>query len=160
MDAHPLPDEMRFVLKAAVRDLVARCGGYARAAGLVSISRSQMHRYGAPDAPDMIDVGRALVLEQDCGLPLLTGALAAAHGRGLTDPSGNDGPEGFLATSFTAAEAVAEADAEHARAARDGVISPNEAEALARRDTAAIVAIKRRRQSLGPALGGHAIRVR
>lgn len=160
MDATPLPDDMRFVLKAAVRDLVARCGGYARAAGLVAISRSQMHRYGAPEAPDMIDVGRALVLEKDCGLPLLTGALAAAHGRGLTDPSGNDGPEGFLAAAFDAAEAVAEADAGHARAARDGVISPNEAEDLARRDTAAIVAIRRRRRSLGPALGGQAIKVR
>ena len=160
MDTPSLSDDMRFVLKAAVRDLVARCGGLGRAALLVSISRSQMHRYGAPDAPDMIDVARALVLERDCGLPLLTGALAAAHGRGLTDPSGNEGPDGFLATSFSAAEAVAEADAEHARAARDGVISPNEAEDLARRDTAAIFALKRRRQSLGPALGGRAIKVR
>lgn len=159
MDAASLPDDLRFMLKAAVRDLVQRCGGLVRAAVIAGVSKSQLHRYGAADAPDMIDTARALALELDCGLPLVTGILAGAHGRGLTDPSGDNGPKDFLATSFTAAEAVAEADAEHARAARDGVISPNEAEGLARRDTDAILAIKQRRQSLAPALGGTPIRV-
>lgn len=159
MDTSSLPDDLRFALKAATRDLVTLCGGLVRAGEVAGIGKSQLARYGSVDAPDIIDVWRALLLERECGAPRITRILAGAHGRALTEPDGGDGPGGLREAGLTAAVAMAEATATYARAVADGEVTPTEAAAIARDHAAAMEALGAVRQEVAPALGGRVIRL-
>lgn len=155
-----MPDDLRFVLKAATRDLVKRCGGLVRAGAIAGIGKSQLARYGSPDAPDIIDVWRAVLLERECGSPLVTREMAGAGGRGLTDPDGGDGPDGLRAAGLDAAVAMARATTTYATAVADETVTPTEAAEIARDYGAAIDALDAVRRQVAPGLGGRVIRMR
>ncbi|MBB3608640.1 hypothetical protein [Rhizobium sp. BK602] len=79
-------DAFLYRIKAAQRDLIARCGGIIRVAELVSASKSEVGRWNNGADPDVMPVGAIVVLERDCGYALVTNVLAEANGRRLTDP--------------------------------------------------------------------------
>ncbi|WP_234905678.1 hypothetical protein [Rhizobium rhizogenes] len=79
-------DAFLYRIKAAQRDLIARCGGIIRVTDLVSASKSEVGRWNNGADPDLMPVGAIVVLERDCGYALVTSVLAESNGRRLTDP--------------------------------------------------------------------------
>lgn len=84
MSVTPTPQQ---ALKAATRRLIAACGGQESAALIpgMPIQRHQsFSEAGSPAHPDrMLRIDVAALLEADCGLPLVTAALAKATGHVL-----------------------------------------------------------------------------
>jgi len=77
----------RLRVKAATRDLVSACGGVERAAAIVDMSKSEVSRWqSASSMSSIIPVDAILALEAECGLALVTAAMAAINGRSLADP--------------------------------------------------------------------------
>lgn len=126
-----LPAEWLFRVKAATRDVVSRAGGLVRAGEISGHSKSQVHRWGSPDHPDVIPLPAALMLESETGSALVTRAMAEIAGLRLeaADPAAGD----FLTTYARAARAQAELAATVAEAQSDGSVSRNEASAIAER---------------------------
>lgn len=75
------------VLKAATRRLVSECGGQESAAlieGMPITRHQSFSEAGSPAHPDrMLRVDVAVLLEADCGKPLVTAAMAKANGYAL-----------------------------------------------------------------------------
>lgn len=59
-------------LKAAMADLVSRCGGQARAAEIVGLAQSTISTICQRDNPAMLSLAAKLALERDCGEPAVT----------------------------------------------------------------------------------------
>lgn len=128
-----LPDDILMRLKAVTRDLVRACGGVARAGQLARVSTTQVGRWQSPTDPDIVPLHHALVLERECGLPLVTAAMAEAHGRRLTDEvSAAPGSACVFRRHAELMGETAELMAETARVAADGACSPAEAAILDR----------------------------
>jgi hypothetical protein len=131
-----IPDQWVFRIAAATRDLVKACGGLERAAFIAKISTSQLSRCQQADvACNILGIDRAMALEADCGLPLVTSVMADFIGRQVSEPP----PAGSSSSSDTVFESHAETvlatakviyEGEKARA--DGQLSPAEAEVLDR----------------------------
>ncbi len=68
-------------LKDAVTQLVAACGGLAKAAALARVRRTQIHRYTDPAEPEChMPLDIVLALETHCGDPIVTAFMAFESG--------------------------------------------------------------------------------
>lgn len=152
----PLPSAWFYRLKAAQRDLVKRCGGVERAAEIASVSKSQMGRCNNDGDPDLMTIPVVLALQADCGLPLVTAAMAELQGRRLTDPAaGADG--GNAAVQMLHAEAIVQAGelvSAGALAFADGRLTPAEAVSIDRAAARLDAAISDLRKALAAARAG------
>ena len=124
-----LPVEWLWRVKAATRDLKDRCGGLRRSAALCGFGKSSVERWCSSDHTDVIPLPAALLLEAECGAPMVTMAMAELHGRTL-GPKGSDNGPGFRAAHIAVAKESAELAHTIAVAEDDGVITPNEMRAI------------------------------
>lgn len=152
MAQHPISDAWFHRVKSATRDLVKACGGVVRAGELAHASKSEVSRWQSPADSDLISIPAALALEGECGLPLVTTAMADLHGRRLSDP---DAEGAVVANVFTrhaeAMRAAAELMAAGAKAAEDGRLTGAEAEIMDRAASAAELSIAQLRRDLAGA---------
>lgn len=131
--ASPISDAWFHRVKSATRDLIDHCGGIERAAAIAHVSKSEVGRWRVSTDPAIITIPAALALEAECGVPLVTSAMAALGGHRVV---GEDEPGGD-ATAIVARHAemmrsMAEVVATAATAFADGKVTPAEAEILDR----------------------------
>jgi hypothetical protein len=121
-------------LKAAMADLMERCGGLARSAKLVGLSTAMMGKVNDRDDAAFLSIDAKLRLERECGAPLVTQVEAEMLGHRLerTGPA----PAAAPGTAYAAQAAVATEFAQflHAFAerTRDGVFSRGDGAAVDR----------------------------
>jgi len=73
-------------IKAAQRDLIRLVGGIERAAQVSSISKSHIGRMNNATDPELMPLHAVYALESECGVPVVTSAMAELNGRRLSDP--------------------------------------------------------------------------
>lgn len=120
-------------LKAAQRDLIKMCGGIVRAADLTSTSTSHVGRWNQAKDTDLMPINAIIILEADCGQPLVTSAMAELNGFRVEDPERAIKTTASIMTSL--ADTMQEAGAlfaSGAAAAADGKYTPAELTALER----------------------------
>lgn len=130
-----LPIEWLFRIKAATRDLVNRAGGDRRAGEICGWGKSTVNRWGSTDHVDVIPLPAALLLQAECGSPLVTMAMAEIDGRSLGPKAGGGEGPGFRSAHIAVAKEAAELAHTIAVAEDDGVITPNENRAIAKEAT-------------------------
>jgi hypothetical protein len=126
--------EFHLRIKAAMRDLIQRCGGLKRAGELAGISAGHLSRISSPQYPDLPNVEHAAWLEQDVGQPLVTAIMAEWLGLSLS-PAHITSAKPGLSLASTAARVMHEAaglSGHVMEALGDGRLSPNEAVQLDR----------------------------
>lgn len=74
------PDADIFRIKAAMADLIERCGGQKRSGGLVSLSQQMMSCICDRKHSAMLSLRAKLLLEMECGAPLVTAVEAELLG--------------------------------------------------------------------------------
>lgn len=129
-----LPMAWFYRLKAAQRDLIARCGGIERASDIASVSKSQMGRFNNPGDSELMGPTVQLMLEVECGLPIFTAAMAELQGRRLTEPEVAAAANATLMSAH--AEVMVRAGELAAAGAitfADGKVTPAEATGLLRK---------------------------
>lgn len=72
-------------IKAAQRDLINLSGGIDRAAEITSISKSHVGRWNNAKDTDLMPINAVLMLEEHCGVALITSVMAELNGRRLAD---------------------------------------------------------------------------
>ncbi|MDX3929200.1 MAG: hypothetical protein QHC90_25790 [Shinella sp.] len=82
-----------YQLKAANRLLIKKNGGIEAAADICSLSKSQIGRCNNDGDTELLPVPAVLRLEAECGDPCVTRAMAALHGRKLSENTPGD-PDG------------------------------------------------------------------
>lgn len=151
----PLPSAWFYRLKAAQRDLIKRCGGIERAAEIASVSKTHMGRFNNDGDTDLMPLPVVLMLQADCGLPLVTAAMAELQGRRLSDPDA--GAEGNADVQMRHAEAIVlagELVSAGALAFADGKLTSTEAVSIDRPASRLEVAIGELRKALAAARAG------
>lgn len=103
MQTDSLPSAWFYRLKAAQRDLIKRVGGIERAGDIANVSKSQMGRFNNDGDPELMPLQVALMLQRECGVPLMTDAMAGLEGYRLTRPE-----EGSAAANATIMSSYAE----------------------------------------------------
>lgn len=73
-------------LRAAQRDLIEACGTIERVAELTSMSKSQVGRWRSPTDSDLMPINCVMILEEDCGRPLITRIMSDFTGHTLMAP--------------------------------------------------------------------------
>ncbi|MCF6112343.1 phage regulatory CII family protein [Mesorhizobium muleiense] len=141
-------------LKAAQRDLIERCGTIERAAAIASLSKSQMGRFNNAGDPELMPLSAVLLLEAECGTPLVTSVMAELNGRRLADA---DAPGAANATMMAAhADVVVqfgELIAAAAMAFADGRLTPAELAGIDRGAAKLETALAELRKSAAAARG-------
>ncbi|WP_037437129.1 phage regulatory CII family protein [Sinorhizobium fredii] len=128
-----MSDAFIYRVKAAQRDLIERCGGIERAVTITGFSKSQVGRWNNPNDPDLIPIGAARALEQDCRQPLITAVMAEANGRRLTDPEAERQADVNVLTAHAEVMRLSGELANAVAAAiSDGQFTPTEATAVDR----------------------------
>lgn len=128
-----IPDAWFHRVKAATRDLVSRCGGVARTGTLAQVSKTEVSRWQTPSDPSIVPLSAVLVLEADCGSPLVTTVMAELNGRRLTEGDVDGGSASrIIERHAEMIRAVAEVMITAAAAFSDGRVTPAEAELLDR----------------------------
>lgn len=119
-------------LKEAQADLVEACDGAVRAAALVRVGRSQLHKYTDADEPNdvvhmPVDVVR--VLERFAGAPHVSRFLAAEAGFVLepVTPAPGAADERIAAQTVQVAASATELFGDASQALEDGHVDPQEA---------------------------------
>lgn len=121
------------LIKAATRDLIKLTGGLERASSIASISTTQLSRWQSPHHADLITLSAALALEAECGVPLVTRAMAESTGHRVVSADAEHGDvTSLLAVQATMMEAQGLLAGEVARALADGRVTPTEAESIRR----------------------------
>lgn len=120
-------------IKSATRDLTDRCGGIERSATIASVSKSEVSRWRVAGEPSIITLPAALALEAECGVPLVTSAMASLGGHRVVseDEAGGDA-SAIVMRHAEVMRAMAEVVATSAAAFADGRVTPAEAEQLDR----------------------------
>lgn len=128
-----ISDAWFYRLKAAQRDLIKMVGGIERAAEITSISKSHVGRWNNATDTDLMPMPAVLLLEAECGVPLLTTVMAELNGRRLADPDVDGGSSGsVLSRHAEAMRQAAELMATGAAAFADGKLTPAEAQDMDR----------------------------
>lgn len=130
----PLPTAWFYRLKAAQRDLIRRVGGIERAGVLANVSKTQMGRFNNDGDPELMPLPVVLMLQRECGVPLVTAAMAELEGRRLAEP-GEGAAASNASIMSTYAETVIQAGeliAKGALAFADGRLTPAEAAGIDR----------------------------
>lgn len=73
-------------MKSAQRDLIKLAGGIERAAEITSFAKSSVGRWNNAGDAELMPPQAVYALEAECGVPVFTAAMAALHGRRLSDP--------------------------------------------------------------------------
>lgn len=120
-------------VKAAQRDLIKLNGGIERAAELTSISKSQIGRMNNPADGELMTLAAVVILEADCGQPVVTAVMAEANGRRLTDPEAERAAEvSVLSAHADVMRQSGELAHSMAVAISDGRVTPAEAQTIDR----------------------------
>lgn len=154
--ASPEPDRsdqaVIYRIKAATRDLVAAVGGVDRAALVAGASSSQVSRWQLVTEPDLIPLIKFARLEADCGLALVSGALAGLAGWRIERAGEReDEPVAIMARQAEAVGEMARLMQVAADAFADGRLTPAEAQELDRVAGDAMAKLDRLRQTLSAA---------
>lgn len=130
---HPISDAWFHRIKSATRDLTERCGGVERSAAIANVSKSEVGRWRVPTEPTIITLPAALALEAECGVPLVTAAMAALQGRRVVgeDEAGGDA-SAIIGRHAEMMRSMAEVVSTAASAFADGRVTPAEADLLDR----------------------------
>jgi hypothetical protein len=127
--SRPISDAWFFRVKAATRDLVARCGGVVRAGELAMVSKTEISRWQSVGEEGIISITAALALEAECGMPLVTAVMADLHGRRLSDQTAPGEAASCLFRDYgDLMRQSAEVASTMADALSDGTVTPAEAE--------------------------------
>lgn len=128
-----LSDAWFYRLKAAQRDLIKLAGGIERAADLTSISKSQVGRWNNAGDAEIMTLSAVLVLEAECGRPIVTSVMAELNGRRLADPQAERQAAACIFTAHAdTARHAGELMSAAALAIADGQVTPAEADQLDR----------------------------
>ncbi|SEM69581.1 hypothetical protein SAMN04515666_11944 [Bosea lupini] len=95
-----------FRIKASHGDLIDRCGGQKRAAGIVGLGQTMMSYVKNREHGALLTVRGKLLLERECGEPLATRVEADLLGYQLERKAGPDGP--LPANPFAAVAAISQ----------------------------------------------------
>ncbi len=155
-----ISDAWFYRLKAAQRDLIKQCGGIERAADISSFGKSTVGRWNNATDPELMPMPAILLLEAECGTPLVTSVMAELNGRRLNDPDHEAGTTGNILSRY--AEAVRQAGelmATGAQAFADGKVTPTEATQLDRVASDVERALSEFRKILAGARGGDGLRL-
>lgn len=153
----PISEAWFYRVKSAQKDLIERCGGIVRAADKCSSSKTEVGRWNNQTDPDIMPIPAVLQLEADCGVPLVTAAMADLNHRRLADP------DEFAAANASVMAAHAEVVvqfgeliAKTAIAFSDGKLTPAELAGMDRNAAALERALGELRKSaaVGRGLGG------
>lgn len=154
-----IPEDWKLRIKAATRDLVAACGGVARAAALANMSRTEASRWQLTHEPIIISVAGIVALEADCGVPYVTRQLAEISGSTLTETIAPDPVRQVPTEHAHVLREVADLMETTADALEDGRLSPSEAETIDREASELERQLHRLRQALAAVKGrGAALR--
>lgn len=118
--------------RGAQRDLIDACGGVERVAEMSSFSKSVVGRWRGPNDRDEIPYRVALILEDDCGRPILTRLMAEFNGRELGEANSGSGAvvNSLSAQVADLVEHAGKLVVETVRASADGIVTPSEADQL------------------------------
>ncbi len=120
-------------VKAAQRDLIKLVGGIERASDVSSVSPSHIGRMNNARDTDLMPLSVVWALENDCGVPIVTQAMAELSGRRLSDPDADHKANIDVLTSYS--EVMQRASALMGTAAlaiADGNITPAESASMDR----------------------------
>ncbi|MDM9619098.1 hypothetical protein [Rhizobium sp. S96] len=136
-------------VKAAQRDLIKIVGGIDRAAEISSVSASHIGRMNNARDTDLMPLSVVYALESECGLPVVTQAMAELSGRRLSDPDAEHKANVDVLTSYSELmQKAASLMAAGATAMADGVVTPAEAHSMDREAASIERGISRFRQAL------------
>lgn len=125
-------------VKAAQRDLIKLAGGIDRAAEISSVSPSHIGRMNNPRDTDLMPLSVVFALESECGVPVVTQAMAELSGRRLSDPEAEQKANVNVLTSYSnVLQRAAALMSSGAAAMADAFVSPAEAHTMDR-DASAI----------------------
>lgn len=93
-------------IKASHSDLIDRCGGQKRAAGLIGLGQTMMSYIQNREHGALLTVRGKLLLERDCGEPLATSVEAELLGCALERKAAPQGP--LPANPFAAVAAISQ----------------------------------------------------
>lgn len=128
-----ISDAWFYRLKAAQRDLIKQCGGIERSADISSFGKSTVGRWNNSTDSELMPMTAVLLLEAECGTPLVTTVMAELNGRRLADPDEfGKGTGNILARYAEAVRQSGELMAVGAQAFADGKVTPAEATQLDR----------------------------
>lgn len=88
-------------IKAAQRDLIRLVGGIERAAEISSISKSHIGRMNNATDPELMPLHAVYALESECGVPVVTSAMAELNGRRLADPENERAAEQCVVVTYS-----------------------------------------------------------
>ncbi|MBB5576362.1 MULTISPECIES: hypothetical protein [Rhizobium] len=88
-------------IKAAQRDLIRLAGGIERSAEISSISKSHIGRMNNATDPELMPLHAVYALESECGVPVVTSAMAELSGKRLVDPEGSHGTDHCLVAAYS-----------------------------------------------------------
>ena len=111
-------DRWFYRLRGAQRDLIEACGTIERVTELTSMSKSQVGRWRSPTDADLMPVNCVMILEQDCGRPLVSKIMADFSGYSLTAPDEREARIACLSTQV--ADLVGQVSSLMARTAQAG----------------------------------------
>lgn len=136
-------------VKAAQRDLIKLVGGIDRAAELSSVSPSHIGRMNNARDTDLMPLSVVYALESECGVPVVTQAMAELSGRRLTDPERAQNANVDVLTSYSEVmQKAAGLLSAGATAMADGLVTPAEAHSMDREAAAIERALPPFRQAL------------
>jgi len=126
-------DAWMYRVKAAQRDLIEACGGIKRVEDRFNYGKSTVGRWNDGNDPTLMPLGAIVALQNDCGSPHVTSALAEIGGRRLNDPETERKAD--ISMMMAHAELMrqsAELANAMAMAIADGVVTHSEATAVDR----------------------------
>ncbi|MBB3396853.1 hypothetical protein [Rhizobium sp. BK060] len=136
-------------VKAAQRDLIKLVGGIDRAAEISSVSPSHIGRMNNARDTDLMPLSVVYALECECGIPVVTQAMAELSGRRLTDPESTYNANVNVLTSYSdVMQKAAALMSAGATAMADGLVTPAEAHGMDREAAAIEGALPPFRQAL------------
>ncbi len=147
-------------IKAAQRDLIRLVGGIERAAEISSISKSHIGRMNNATDPEMMPLHAVYALESDCGVQVVTSAMAELHGKRLVEPEGQRGADYSLIAAYSdAVRKAGDMISGGAVAIADLVVTPAEATKMDRDAAELEIVIAEYRKALAnvKALGGQKV---
>jgi hypothetical protein len=88
-------------IKAAQRDLIRLVGGIERAGEVSSISKSHIGRMNNATDPELMPLHAVYALECECGVPVVTSAMAELNGKRLVEPEGERAADHCLIAAYS-----------------------------------------------------------
>ncbi len=116
-----------FRIKAALADLIDRCGGQRRAGELIGVSQQMMSKVSDRENGAMLSIEAKLLLEMECGAPVVTQIEAELLGYHLTAVGPRPKPEGNVHSALSGiVDEVGELLGNFAQRVKDGDFSRND----------------------------------